>query len=261
MNNIDFIFIIGVAFTASVGHCIGMCGGIVIAYSSAKINPKKSWISQSIAHLFYNLGRVVTYTILGVIFGSLGKVTAFSPTTKGILFLITGILMVLAGLSLLGKLGFLNAIEVSFSNKSWFQKLFKKLMGTKSLLSFFSLGMLNGIIPCGLVYSFAIIAASTASPFWGGAVMATFGLATIPTLFLLGTVTKFLQKGNIRKIMMKISAFLVIAYGVFTMFKAYNFIAHPAEMKQKMEMMQEEGQKDKSNDKCGGMKCAPGKCG
>lgn len=258
MNNLDFIFILGVAFTASIGHCIGMCGGIVIAYSSVKVDQKKSWISQSIAHLFYNLGRVVTYTILGVIFGALGKATAFTPTTKGILFLITGILMVLAGLSLLGKLGFLNAIEVSFSNKAWFQKLFKKLLGTKSLLSFLTLGMLNGIIPCGLVYSFAIIAASTASPLWGGAVMATFGLATIPTLFLLGSVTKLLQKGNIRKIMMKISALLVIAYGVFTMYKAYNFIAHPEEMKQKIEMMQKE---DKTDEKCGGMKCAPGKCG
>lgn len=261
MDNIDLFFIIGVAFTASIGHCIGMCGGIVIAYSSAKIDPKKSWISQSVAHLFYNLGRVVTYTILGVIFGALGKATTFTPTSKGILFIITGILMVLAGLSLLGKLGFLNAIEVSFSNKAWFQKLFKKLMSTKSLFSFFSLGMLNGIIPCGLVYSFAIIAASTASPFWGGAVMASFGLATIPTLFLLGSVTKLLQKGSIRKIMMKISALLVIAYGVFTLYKGYNFVTHPEEMKQKMEMMHKENQDSKTNEKCGGMKCAPGKCG
>ena len=190
MNIIDLLFVAGAAFTASIGHCIGMCGGIVIAYSSSKIDQTKLWLTQSIAHLAYNLGRVTTYTILGVIFGMLGKVSAFSPTTKGILFLITGLLMVLAGLSLLGKLGFLNAIEVSVSNKSWFQKLFQKLMRTKSLASFYSLGLLNGIIPCGLVYSFAIIAASTASPLWGGIVMAIFGLATIPTLFLLGSVTK-----------------------------------------------------------------------
>jgi len=261
MNSIDILFIVGAAFTASIGHCIGMCGGIVVAYSSTKIDQKSSWLNQSISHLAYNLGRVVTYTILGVIFGALGKATAFTPTTKGILFLITGILMILAGLSLLGKLGFLNTIEVSFSNKPWFQKLFKRLMSNKSLLSFFSLGMLNGIIPCGLVYSFAIIAASTASPFWGAAVMASFGLATIPSLFLLGTVTKFLQKGSIRKIMMNISAVLVIGYGVFTLYKAYNFIAHPEEMKQKLEMMHKESQEEKPNEKCGGMKCAPGKCG
>ena len=134
-------------------------------------------------------------------------------------------------------------------------------MRSKSLLSFFSLGMLNGIIPCGLVYSFAIIAASTASPIWGGVIMLIFGLSTIPTLFFLGTVTKFLQKGSTRKVMMRISAFLVIAYGVFTLYKGYNFIRHPEEMKQKMEMMHKDSQEGKPNAKCGGMKCAPGKCG
>ncbi len=261
MNNIDFLFIIGTAFTASIGHCIGMCGGIVIAYSSTKIDPEKSWIRQSIAHLAYNFGRVTTYTILGFIFGSLGKVSAFTPTTKGILFIITGILMTLAGLSLVGKLGFLNAIEISFSNKKWFQKLFSRLIRTKSLFSFFALGMLNGIIPCGLVYSFAIIAASTASPFWGAGVMAVFGLSTVPTLFFLGSVTKALQKGNTRKIMMKIAAFLVIAYGVFTIYKGYNFMAHPEVMQKKIEMMHRQTQKEKAGAKCGGMKCAPGKCG
>jgi len=258
MSNIDILFIMSTAFLASIGHCVGMCGGIVVAYSSTKIDQKKSWLNQSISHLAYNIGRVVTYTILGVIFGALGKVSAFTATTKGILFLLTGVLMILAGLSLLGKLGFLNAIEVSFSNKSWFQKLFGKLMRTKSLGSFFALGMLNGIIPCGLVYSFAIIAASTASPLWGAITMASFGLATIPTLFFLGTVTKFLQKGTTRKVMMKISAFLVVAYGVFTLYKGYNFVVHPEIMKKKMEMMHKKTQK---NDKCGGMKCAPGKCG
>ncbi len=261
MNKVDFLFIIATAFTASIGHCIGMCGGIVIAYSTTKIDHKKSWLNQSVAHLTYNIGRVVTYTILGVIFGTLGKASSFTPTTKGILFLVTGILMVMAGLSLLGKLGFLNAIEVSFANKTWFQKLFGKLMRTKSLGSFFALGMLNGIIPCGLVYSFAIIAASTASPLWGGVVMAVFGLSTIPTLFMLGFITKFLQKGSTRKVMMKISALLVILYGVFIMYKGYNFVAHPEMMKEKMEKMHKETHVSKINDKCGGMKCAPGKCG
>jgi len=261
MESINWVIIVGTAFAASVGHCIGMCGGIVVAYSSTKIDQKKSWVTQSISHLAYNFGRVVTYTILGVIFGALGEVSAFTPTTKGVLFIITGILMLFAGLSLVGKLGFLNAIEVSFSSKKWFQKIFANLMRTKSLSSFFGLGMLNGIIPCGLVYSFAIIAASTASPIWGGMVMFVFGLSTIPTLFFLGTVTKFLQKGNGRKTMMRIAALLVVAYGVMTMYKGYKFIAHPEEMKKKMEMMYQDSQKEKGNDKCGGMKCAPGKCG
>jgi len=259
MEHIDFIIILSTAFLGSVGHCIGMCGGIVVAYTSSKIDPKSAYIQQTASHLAYNFGRVTTYTILGAIIGTIGSVIAFTPTTKGVLFVITGVLMVLAGLSLVGNIKFLNSAEWSVSKYPWYQKSFKKLINSQSYGSFYLLGMLNGIIPCGLVYSFAIFAASTASPLGGALVMATFGLATIPALFFLAFLTKFLQKGNLRNIMMKLAALLVILYGVMTLYKGYNFIAHPDKMKAKMEQMQN---KSKVNGKCsGGMKCAPGKCG
>ena len=257
MENIDLIIIISTAFLGSVGHCIGMCGGIVVAYSSSKIDQKSSQLTQTLSHLSYNFGRVATYTVLGAIFGLIGQAVAFAPTTKGILFLLTGLLMLLAGLSLLGKLNFLNSAEFSFSKYAWFKKSFQALLSNKSYKSFFLLGMLNGIIPCGLVYSFAIMAAATASPLWGAVVMASFGLATIPALFFLGFVTKFLQQGSLRSTMMKLAAILVVAYGVFTMYKGYNFVANPEKMQKMMESMRE-APKD---GKCGGMKCAPGKCG
>jgi len=259
MEKIDLLIILTTAFLGSVGHCIGMCGGIVVAYSSSKIKPESSYLQQTASHLAYNFGRVTTYTILGAFFGLLGKVIAFTPTTKGVLFVLTGLLMVLAGLSLLGNLKFLNSAEWSVSKYPWYQKSFKKLLTSNSYSSFFLLGMLNGIIPCGLVYSFAIIAASTASPLWGAVVMATFGLATIPALFFLGTVTKLLQRGGLRDIMMKMAALLVVFYGLFVLYKGYNFVAHPKEMEQMMDKMRT----NKLHDgKCGaGMKCAPGKCG
>jgi len=263
MGNIDLIIILTTAFLGSVGHCIGMCGGIVVAYTSTKIDPRSAYIQQTASHLAYNFGRVTTYAMLGAIFGYVGSVIAFTPTTKGFLFLITGVLMVLAGLSLLGNIKFLNSAEWSVSKYAWYQKSFKKLITSKSYGSFYLLGMLNGIIPCGLVYSFAIFAASTATP-WGGAlVMATFGLATIPALFFLGFVTKFLQKGNLRGTMMKLASLLVIVYGVFTLSKGYTFIAHPEEMKAMMDKMHTEGIDNNSTltGKFNGMKCAPGKCG
>jgi hypothetical protein len=262
MENIDLVIILSTAFLGSVGHCIGMCGGIVVAYSSSKIDEKSSYVTQTLSHLAYNFGRVATYTILGALFGLLGQAIAFTPTTKGILFILTGLLMVLAGLSLIGKINFLNSAEFSFSKYGWFKRSFQKLLSSKSYSSFFLLGMLNGIIPCGLVYSFAIFAASTASPLWGAIVMATFGLATIPALFFLGTVTKFLQKGNLRGVMMKVAALLVVVYGLFTLYKGYNFVTHPKEMQEMLDSMQEGSLKSKLEGKCGGgMKCAPGKCG
>ncbi len=259
MENIDLLIILTTAFLGSVGHCIGMCGGIVIAYSSSKIDPESSYLRQTFSHLAYNLGRVVTYTILGALFGLLGKVIAFTPATKGMLFLFTGVLMALAGLSLLGNLKFLNSAEWSVSKYPWYQKTFKTLLSSSTYHSFFLLGILNGIIPCGLVYSFAIIAASTASAFWGAIVMATFGLATIPALLFLGTATKLLQRGGLRNIMMKMAAMLVLFYGLFLFYKGYQFVTHPKEMQQMMEKMRIN---KAHGGKCGaGMKCAPGKCG
>jgi len=263
LGNIDLIIILTTAFLGSVGHCIGMCGGIVVAYTSSKLDQKSSYMQQTFSHLSYNFGRVTTYAMLGALFGFVGQVLAFTPTTKGILFLITGILMILAGLSLLGKWKFLNSAELSISRYSWYHNTFRKLMSSRSYGSFYLLGMLNGIIPCGLVYSFAIFAASTANPLGGALVMATFGLATIPALFFLGFITKFLQKGSLRSTMMKLAAILVIVYGVFTLTKGYNFIAYPEEMKAMMDKMHEEGIDENGTltGKFNGMKCAPGKCG
>jgi sulfite exporter TauE/SafE len=261
MGNIDLIIILTTAFLGSVGHCIGMCGGIVVAYSSTKIDQKTSYLQQTSAHLAYNFGRVTTYAILGAIFGYVGQVVAFTPTTKGILFLITGILMILAGLSLIGNLKFLNSAEWSVSKYAWYQNSFRALMSDKSYRSFYLLGLLNGIIPCGLVYSFAIFAASTADPIAGALVMATFGLATIPALFFLGFLTKVLQKGSLRGTMMKLAAMLVILYGGITLYKGYNFVAHPQMMKERMDKMHEGSTDGTLTGQFNGMKCAPGKCG
>ncbi len=261
MENIDLILIFSIAFLGSVGHCIGMCGGIVVAYSSSKIDNSSSWLDESLSHLAYNFGRVTTYTMLGAMFGLMGQVIAFTPTTKGVLFLLTGVLMILAGLSLLGYFKFLNSAELAISKNRWYRDNFRKLIKSKSLNSFYFLGMLNGIIPCGLVYSFAIFSASTASPLWGAIVMAVFGLATIPALFFLGTITKFLQKGSLRGTMMKLASMLVILYGFFTLYKAYQFIIHPIETQKMLDSMQSGSIKNKLEGKCGGMKCAVGKCG
>lgn len=261
MGNIDFIIILTTAFLGSVGHCIGMCGGIVVAYSSSKIDQKATYTQQTASHLAYNFGRVTTYAILGALFGYIGQVVAFTPTTKGVLFVITGVLMILAGLSLVGNMKFLNSAEWSISKYSWYQNSFRKLMSQSSYSSFYLLGMLNGIIPCGLVYSFAIFAASTADMLTGALVMATFGLATIPALFFLGFITKLLQKGTLRGTMMKLAALLVILYGGITLYKGYNFIVHPEMMKEKMQKMHEESIEGTLTGQFNGMKCAPGKCG
>jgi hypothetical protein len=136
METVNILTIISIAFLGSFGHCIGMCGGIVLAYSTIKIEPKSSKVSQSIAHLLYSFGRVFTYSILGAMFGALGGVVTFSNNANGALLIFAGIAMVLAGLSLLGKIKFLTLIEHSFSSSSLYKNAFKKVLNSKSNLSF-----------------------------------------------------------------------------------------------------------------------------
>jgi len=227
METVNIITIISIAFLGSFGHCIGMCGGIVVAYSTIKISPKSSKVSQGAAHLLYSLGRVLTYTVLGAMFGALGGVATFSNNANGGLLIFAGVIMVLAGLSLMGKIKFLTIIEHSFSSSSVYKSAFKSVLNAKSNLSFFILGMLNGLLPCGFVYFFAITAASTADPFYGALVMAIFGLSTIPAMFGLGFLSSLASATSFRNMMMSLSSIAVILYGTYTIYNGYEYISDP----------------------------------
>ncbi|WP_457744877.1 sulfite exporter TauE/SafE family protein [Sulfurimonas sp.] len=227
MDSINIITIVSIAFLGSFGHCIGMCGGIVLAYSTIKIEPASSKISKTLAHLLYNFGRVLTYTILGVMFGALGGVVIFSNTANAALLIIAGIAMILAGLSLMGKIKFLTIIEHSISSSNFYKKSFQKILHSKSNSSFFILGMLNGLLPCGFVYFFAITAASTASPIYGALVMFIFGISTIPAMFSLGFLSSLASATSFRNMMMSLSSVAVILYGTFTIYNGYTYLSNP----------------------------------
>ena len=204
-----------------------MCGGIVIAYSSTKIDGAQPRFSQALAHLIYSLGRITTYTTMGAVFGAIGGVVSFSGAAIATLTILAGIFMVLAGLSIVGRLKFLTLLEHSFSRSAWYQQVFRSVLKSKSLNSFYLLGLLNGLLPCGLVYFFAVTAASTGSPIWGAFVMLIFGLSTVPSLFALGFFAGIFRRGNLRKMMMNLAAIVVIAYGFYTVYRGYDFIKHP----------------------------------
>ncbi|MBU1658849.1 sulfite exporter TauE/SafE family protein [bacterium] len=227
METINILTLISIAFLGSFGHCIGMCGGIVVAYSTIKIDQKSSKMTQSMSHLLYSFGRVLTYTVLGAIFGALGGVATFSNNANGALLIFAGVVMILAGLSLMGKIKFLTIIEHSFSSSNMYKNAFKKVLNSKSNLSFFVLGMLNGLLPCGFVYFFAITAASTADPFYGALVMFIFGVSTIPAMFMLGFLTSLFNQTSFRNMMMSLSSIAVILYGAYTIYNGYDYISNP----------------------------------
>ena len=227
MESISIISIITIAFLGSFGHCIGMCGGIVVAYSSTKIGHDWSKLKQSISHLLYSFGRITTYVILGALFGFVGGVVTFDNMTSGILLLSTGFIMILIGLSLSGKFKFITNIEHSISKSKLYRSTFKSLVGSNTLSSFYLLGMLNGILPCGFVYVFAITAASTGSVFWGAFVMLIFGLSTLPAMFSLGFFVSVFKQIALRNLFIKLASILVIGFGLYIMYSGYEYITDP----------------------------------
>jgi len=198
-----------------------MCGGFVVAYSSSKIDTKFSKTTQFISHLFYSLGRVTSYVIIGMVSGFVGSVISFSTTSRGYFFFLVGILMILMGFSLMGKIRFLTSLESSLGTKPFVKKIFQTLMYSKSIYSFYGLGMLNGFLPCGLVYFFAVSAAASGSVLWGGIIMLIFGLTTIPSLLGFGFIIGFLNSGNLREIMIKIASIVIILYGIYMSYLGY----------------------------------------
>jgi len=166
-----------------------------------------------------------------------------------IMFGFSGILMVLMGLSLSGRLKFISYLEYPITQKAWFKKIFFSQLNSKSKLSFFTLGALNGFFPCGLVYTMLITAIATKSMLLGAGVMFIFGISTVPTLFSLGFLVGFISQNRFRHIMIAVSSLIIILYGGWTLYKAYanyDIYLHPIE---------------NSSMKCGTGKCGAGKCG
>jgi sulfite exporter TauE/SafE len=227
LETIDYLTIISIAFVGSFGHCIGMCGGIVLAYSSTKIDTKWTKKDQTYAHLFYSFGRLTTYTFFGALFGFIGSVISFSNVANGVLLIIAGLVMLLVGGSLSGKLKIINRIESTIQNSTWYQNNFKELLKSDFLGSFYILGLLNGLLPCGLVYFFAITAASTASAIDGAIVMFIFGLSTVPAMFSLGFFVGIFRQAAIRSSLIQLATIGILIYGGYTIYNGYTYIVDP----------------------------------
>lgn len=198
-----------------------------MAYSSTKIKSETPKSKAAISHLLYSLGRTTTYTTLGAIFGFLGGVATLNNMVYGGMLLIAGIAMILTSLSLWGKIRFLTSIEHSLSSTAWYRQTFRSLITSQSYESFFMLGLLNGLLPCGLVYFFAITAASTGSPLWGALVMMIFGLSTLPALFSLGYFVGAFRQSSFRGVMMKLAGFAIMIYAVLTIINGIDYIQRP----------------------------------
>lgn len=221
MDAINLAAIISAAILGS-SHCIGMCGGFVIALGSSKIDKAAILSKQSVYYITYHLGRISSYALMGAFCGALGKAFSFSLKAQGLLLFIVGILMVLMGLSLAGFIRFLTSIESGILLKPCIRKIYNFLISSKNFASFYFLGVFNGFIPCGLVYFFLSSAVASGSVFWGSIIMIIFGLCTLPVLLAVGLTAGFFTKiERIKSIMIKISGAVIVLYGIYMSYCGY----------------------------------------
>jgi sulfite exporter TauE/SafE len=164
-------------------HCIAMCGPIAASVMQNTTQKRNVFIGS----LFYNLGRVYTYTLLGLIIGLAGQQLVLFGFQK-LLSVVSGITLILFILypTLSTKLS-----AVLFVGK--LKKFFGNFILRKSNASKFILGTLNGLLPCGLVYMAIATSIAIGNPFYSALFMFVFGLSTIPGLFGIGISKSFLN--------------------------------------------------------------------
>ena len=167
-------FILGLVSSA---HCAGMCGPLALAMPGAGTSGPRFWAGR----LGYNLGRILTYTALGVVFGLVGR-TLFLAGLQRWLSVGLGAAL-LAGLLISRRLAWWRPLTALLER---FQPNMSLLLRRRSFGSLVALGLLNGLLPCGLVYVACAGAAATSGILAGARYMAAFGAGTAPVMLAIG---------------------------------------------------------------------------
>ncbi|WP_300657112.1 sulfite exporter TauE/SafE family protein [Pseudomonas sp.] len=197
------------------GHCLGMCGGLMGALTLAIPAEQRAQRLQLL--LAYNAGRIFSYALAGLLLGLAGWALASSPAAM-LLRVVAALLLIAMGLYLAGWWSGLTRIE-ALGRGLWryIQPLTRRFMPVTSLPRALLLGGLWGWLPCGLVYSTLLWAASQGDAFNSAALMLAFGIGTLPVLLATGMaaerVTVLLRKQGVRMA----GGLLVILFGLWTL--------------------------------------------
>ena len=197
------LFVIGLMTSV---HCIAMCGGINVSQCLAE-NKKFSGLYP----VMYNLGRVVSYTVIGFVLGfagmffGTGENLGVSSIIQGLIKSFAGIYMVIMGVNMLGFVPQIKRLTFHLPN-------FIGKFRVKNSQPFV-VGLLNGFMPCGPLQSIQLVALATGNPFTGGLSMFAFSLGTVPLMLGLGSLVSVLGKRFTDR-MMTVGAVLVTVMGL-----------------------------------------------
>ena len=209
------LFVIGLITSV---HCIAMCGGINLSQILQKDTSTEISKVMFRNTLEYNIGRVVSYTVIGGVLGAVGALAGIgsslqtSTLFQGILKLFAGIIMVVMGVNMLGIFPGLRRLTIHIPN---FNKKTKQKSGRKPRTPFF-IGLCNGLMPCGPLQSMQVVALASGNPLAGALSMLCFSLGTVPLMLGFGSVVSMLGKRFTRQVL-KAGAILVVVMGLSMM--------------------------------------------
>ncbi len=229
---LDLLLIVVLGFLGSFGHCVGMCGPLSVAFSLSNKQETLNWRSQLKFHTLLNLGRMLSYTLVGASIGALGSVLLASGKFAGIgsdlrrwMAIITGLMLIWFGLrqikpDLLPRIPMLHPLLQSKLrdrlNKGMVKLSLKSTWWTPALL-----GMTWGLMPCGFLYAAQIKAAETGNLWMGAATMLAFGLGTLPTMLGVGVSASLVSQDK-RSQLFRLGGWVTLAIGAITLLRTGN---------------------------------------
>lgn len=208
-NNGSGTYALLMGLTAGFSTCMALVGGLVVGISAHYMqnNPGLTRAQSFRPHIFFNIGRIVGFAILGGLLGLIGSVFSFSPSVMGIMTLLAGIFMLVIGLQLTGIFPRLSTLSLppKIAEKLGIDNhKTKKYNPWRSIL----VGGLTFFLPCGFTQAMQLFSISTGSPWIGALTMGLFAIGTTPGLLLVGGATSFMR-GKKGKIALKLVGTLV----------------------------------------------------
>lgn len=193
-------------------HCIGMCGGIMYASVYGSNTSVVASLRKSIAVkvLSYNGSRLLSYTLVGLILGAIGKFITYDMQFKSMFLTICGLIIVIIGLMMWG-VPFLRRISPHLTKPC-------KLNHAPAIV-----GLLTGIMPCGALSAMWLFAATSGSAVNGALSMFTFGIGTCFAMVAFGIFGVFIPK-KYNKYLLKISTILIVSFGIILAFKGLSMV-------------------------------------
>lgn len=220
---LPLIFLIGIL---AGFHCVGMCGGLVVAVNLKKGDKDSDCAKMNFwPQVQYNFGRLISYSAIGAILGGFGTFFAINPSFNGFVLLVAAFFMVIFGLSLITEFKWLKRIRLSapliIARHLYANKDKKRPKGP------FLIGLLNGFMPCGPLQAVQLYALTSGSAITGALSLGAYALGTIPVMFGLGLIVSRFNAANVSK-MMKYSGAVVLILGLAMFYRGLgNFGFNP----------------------------------